>query len=47
MGHWTPTGIDPTDYDDDEWETSGAWVLLCSRPVNLGNPRRLINPSLV
>jgi len=18
MGHWTPTGIEPTDYDDDE-----------------------------
>ena len=20
MGHWTPTGIEPTDYDDDDWK---------------------------
>ena len=23
MGHWTPTGIEPTDYDDDDKQFSG------------------------
>ena len=23
MGHWTPTGIEPKDYDDDDDEMSG------------------------
>ena len=26
MGHWTPTGIEPTDYDDDEgWHTAAHY----------------------
>jgi len=39
MGHWTPTGIEPTNYDDDE-RTLGSLaathynsqVLKCYRP---------------
>src|SRR6218665_1238929 len=27
MGHWTPTGIEPTDYDDDEYNTDIQTIL--------------------
>ena len=32
MGYWTPTGIEPTDYDDDEWrgfESFDAYLHVC------------------
>ena len=29
MGHWTPTGIEPTDYDDDE---TCKWTVLGAKP---------------
>ena len=28
MGHWTPTGIEPTDYDDDDDAPPIQWVIL-------------------
>ena len=33
MGHWTPTGIEPMDYDDDDDETTTLFILYRSVPL--------------
>ena len=43
MGHWTPTGIEPTDYDDDEYNTDIQTILSSfSFP---GTPYRRVPPQ--
>ena len=32
MGHWTPTGIEPTDYDDDDDQAYG--IVWCGSLAN-------------
>ena len=34
MGHWTPTGVEPKDYDDDDETPKDKWCyLLCLWPT--------------
>ena len=28
MGHWTPTGVEPKDYDDDDDDFVVLWAIL-------------------
>ena len=33
MGHWTPTGIEPTDYDDDD-DDIYIYIYIHHGPIN-------------
>jgi len=45
MGHWTPTGIEPTDYDDDDDDSDSHRVNPFKLHSEHGRPERVLHDA--